>query len=295
MSLYPKNSLYPDNGQYPDVATYLFSANIKSDTVQPKLFRFDVDLKSTDGLTEPLSGSVTTLRDDGKFGGAVAVEESHCNKLVADFSVDFSAGTGWRSNYITLNGDGSATFSSIDDWYYLSTSVSGYLSNELVPGELISFSGKYKVNSWPADATKITFAIRFINSEGSSAGYLTKSILKADASEDYLERFEYNSFNVYDDTVSIALLAYFNDATDATGSITISEWQLEKCKWSNSFTTIGSDNKVATNPGFEDGDETGWSWNCNSTYATHSVVSDKSKYGTYSHKMVQDGVNSGAG
>ena len=70
------------------------------------------------------------------------------------------------------------------------------------------------------------------------------------------------------------------EGVDGTGAVAVEE---------------ATENLVATNPGFEDGDETGWSWNCNSTYATHSVVSDKSYGGSYSHKMVQDGINTSYG
>ena len=52
-----------------------------------------------------------------------------------------------------------------------------------------------------------------------------------------------------------------------------------------------SEDIALTNPGFETGDETGWDWNCNSSYATRSYVTEKSHSGSYSCKMVQDGTH----
>jgi|LSQX01.1.fsa_nt_gb hypothetical protein len=48
-----------------------------------KLWHFDGSLVSTDG-TAPESGAVATLRPDGRFGGAVAVEEGTTNKIATE-------------------------------------------------------------------------------------------------------------------------------------------------------------------------------------------------------------------
>jgi len=46
-----------------------------------------------------------------------------------------------------------------------------------------------------------------------------------------------------------------------------------------------------TNPGFETGDETGWSYNCSSDYAARTYVTEEAHGGSYSCKMVQDGTH----
>ncbi len=86
-----------------------------------KLFRFNNHLNSTDGTVEPEPGYLVTMRpDEGKFGGAVAVEEATENEITDQtvFTLRNDAGatsvletsgiwSGWYKATITRVGDSS--------------------------------------------------------------------------------------------------------------------------------------------------------------------------------------------
>ena len=114
-----------------------------------KLWHFDTSLESTDGI-KPLEGAVATLRpDEGRFGGAVAVEEGTENLLTPNQRSAETDTSGWATAIDNLSWDvasyGRTTAESYHGYASIYATTSGTRASEGVGqyvGTIVGGAGK---------------------------------------------------------------------------------------------------------------------------------------------------------
>lgn len=198
-----------------------------------KLWHFDRSMISTDGI-KPLESVATLRQTEGKYGGAVAVEEETTNILSPDIDTSMKTLSGWTSS-ATLNGDGSLTFYP-NAWYYMSAAADGFCVGKFSPGDKVSFQAEYflKPEDVPSGTGSLYFSVRFVKADHSTADYLRLFIPLAEVKYGQWERVTFDDYTVPADSHSLALLVNFSGATEA-GQIKIRKAQTEVKPFATSF------------------------------------------------------------
>ena len=175
-----------------------------------QLFHFDRSLISTDGI-QPESGAVTTLRpNEGKFGGAVAVEEATTN-LITNGDVENDTG-GWTTT--TFAGSGNFTH---DD--------SGYNSEKSLKIESTSDSSRLV---WTTSNVSLLADTIYTISLRVKVSNLTSGSIVIASFPDYTDRT--SSYNKLSNTISadtggwVWLTNTFTVATGQSGDFGFRLW-----------------------------------------------------------------------